>query len=102
MVKLSFFHFRVTNVKLIYEKKFHKYYYSNVREPLEIDTIPYISKNLLYKSEDCPGMLKNRGGMDAVSNRWESIRCLFRGYILLGSRDIRVQSFDHVTSSNLK
>ena len=48
MVKLSFFHFRVTNVKLRYEKKFHKYYYSNVREPLEIDTIPYISKNLLY------------------------------------------------------
>ena len=28
-------------------KKNHEYYTSNVCEPLEIDTIPYISKNLL-------------------------------------------------------
>ena len=28
-------------------KKFQKYFYLNVCEPLEIDTTPYISKNLL-------------------------------------------------------
>ena len=69
-----FFCFRVTNLKLknkkiyfelltqwgtftftlssyerkVYKwKKSHQYYSSNVHEPLEIDTIPYISKNLL-------------------------------------------------------
>ena len=30
--------------------------------------------------------------MDVVSNRCESIRSLFRGYISLGSRGIQVQS----------
>ena len=44
-------------------------------------------------------MLKSRSGMDVVSNRLETIRPLFRGYIPLGSRDIQVQNFDHVTSS---
>ena len=29
-------------------KKFLKYYSLNVREPFEIDTTPYISKNLQY------------------------------------------------------
>ena len=70
MVKLLFFHFRimnsrlknkqfnfelltrwvhfpVTNVKLINEKKSFKYYSSNVRERLEIDDTPQISKSLL-------------------------------------------------------
>ena len=46
MDELLLFYFRVTNVKLINEKN-HEYYTSNVCEPLEIDTIPYISKNLL-------------------------------------------------------
>ena len=36
-VNFYFFHFRVTNVKLINEKKSFKYYSSNVRERLEID-----------------------------------------------------------------
>ena len=40
MVALSFSHFRVTNVKLINEKKFLKYYSFNAREPLEVDTTP--------------------------------------------------------------
>ena len=41
-------------------------------------------------------------GMEVVSTRWESISSLLRDYNPLGSRDIRVQSFDHVTSSNVK
>ena len=40
MGELLFFHFRVTNVKLINEKKCLKYYSSNVRERLEIDYTP--------------------------------------------------------------
>ena len=40
MGALLFFHIGVTNVKLINEKKFLKYYSFNVREPLEIDTSP--------------------------------------------------------------
>ena len=35
---LLFSHIRVTNLKLINEKKFRKYYSFNVGEPLEIDT----------------------------------------------------------------
>ena len=30
-----------------------------------------------------PGMLKSRSGMNGVSNRWESIRSLFRGFFPL-------------------
>ena len=40
MGELFFFHFRVTNVKLINENKTFKYYSSNVRERLEIDSTP--------------------------------------------------------------
>ena len=40
MGELLFFHFRVTNVKLINEKKYFKYYSLNVRERLEIDSTP--------------------------------------------------------------
>ena len=40
MGELLFFHFQVTNVKLIHEKKSFKYYSSNVRERLEIDKTP--------------------------------------------------------------
>ena len=47
MGELLFFHFRVTKVKLINEKKSFKYYSSNVCERLEIDNTPSISKNLL-------------------------------------------------------
>ena len=46
-------------------------------------------------------MFKNSSGLDVVSNRWESIKSLFRNYIPLGSRDIQVQSFDHVTSTQI-
>ena len=53
-------------------------------------------------SSSCKGMLKITSGMEVVSNRWESIRSLFKGYIPVGSRHIWVQSFDRVTSSNLK
>ena len=38
MGALLFFHIRVTNVKLINEKKFLKHYSLNIHEPLEIDT----------------------------------------------------------------
>ena len=40
MGALLFSHFRVTNVKLINEKKFPKCCSFNAREPLEIDTTP--------------------------------------------------------------
>ena len=49
MGALLFSYFRVTNVKLINEKKFFEYYSLNVREPLEIDTATWISKNLLQQ-----------------------------------------------------
>ena len=63
-----------------------------------------ISQRTSYNSMswDCPGMLKSTSSMEVVSNRWESIRSLLRGYIPLGSRNIQVKSFDYVTSSNLK
>ena len=47
MGELLHFPFRVTNMKLINEKKSYKCYRSNVRKPLEIDIVPYIFKNLL-------------------------------------------------------
>ena len=50
----------------------------------------------------CPGILKSRSGMDVVSNRWESIISLFKGYIALGSRDIWILKFWNVTSSYLQ
>ena len=53
MGELLFFHFPVTNVKLINEKKSFKYYSSNVCERLEIDKTPSISTNLLTV---CPGV----------------------------------------------
>ena len=40
MGALLFSHFQVTNVKLIHEKKFLKYFSLHVHEPLEIDTTP--------------------------------------------------------------
>ena len=46
MVALLFSDFRVTNVKLINEKKFLKCYNPNVRDLLEIGTTSQISKNL--------------------------------------------------------
>ena len=87
MVKLWFFHFRVTNSRLKNKKvklrvtnsvvkrfisspssyqrevdkwkKFVKCYSLNVRERLEIYTTPEISENLVYSmSSGCPGMLK--------------------------------------------
>ena len=57
------------------------------------------------------GMLKSRSNMDVVSIirylSWylqyqESIRTLFKDYILLGAWDIQVESFNHLTSSYLK
>ena len=53
-------------------------------------------------SSSFTGMRKSRNGMDVISNRWESIKSLFRGSISLGSRDIHAQTFDHKTSSYLK
>ena len=49
-----------------------------------------------------PGILKSKSGMDVVSNRWESVSSFIKSYIPLDSRDIQVQSFDHVTSNYLK
>ena len=43
----AFLFSHITNMKLINEKKFLKYYSLYVGEPLEIDTTPQISKNLL-------------------------------------------------------
>ena len=47
MGEILFSHVRVTNVKLLNEKKSLKYYSFNVREALEIVTTPEISVNLL-------------------------------------------------------
>ena len=44
------------------------------------------------------GMLKSKSGMDVISN----IISLFRGYILLGFRDIQIQKFWNVTFSYLQ
>ena len=47
MGELLFVHYTVKNVKLINEKKSFKYYSSNVRERLEINHTPWISKNFM-------------------------------------------------------
>ena len=39
----------------------------------------------------CPNMLTSRSSMDII--RWESIISLFRAYIPLGSRDIKLKNF---------
>ena len=49
----------------------------------------------------CPGKLKSSSGLDVVSNRWESIRSLFKGYIPLGTRDIQIQNFNHLSDFQL-
>ena len=99
MGDLLLFHFRVTNVKLINQKNPINIS-SNVREPLEISTTPYFFQvPPTTMSWGFPGMLKCRSDKDVVSNTWEPIGFLFRDYISLGSRDIQVQSFDHMTSS---
>ena len=102
MSELLFFHFRVTNVKLINEKN-----PVNITARMSVNqwkSIP-ISRFLraFYNSMSwgCTGMIKSRNYMNVVSNRWESIRFLFRGYIVLGARDIQVQSFNNLTSSYL-
>ena len=74
MGDLLLFHFRVTNVKLINEKKSHKYYSSNVREPLEINSLFFLRTSYNSMSWDFPGKFKCRSDMDVVSNRWEPIR----------------------------
>ena len=50
----------------------------------------------------CPDMLESSSDLDVISNRSESIRSLFKGYIPLDARDIQVQSFNHLASSYLK
>ena len=104
-VNFYFFHYRVVNVDLANEKNLFKYYSSNVRKPLEIDITPllrFLRTPYDSMSWGCQGMLKSRSGIDVVSIRWESLRSLFRGYILLGARDIQVQSFNYLTSSYLQ
>ena len=83
-------------MKLINEKKSYKYYGSIVREHLEI--VPFFTfLRTCYSNSMSLGFPgKSAGGMEVVSNGWQSIRSLFRVYILLGSRDMRVQSFDHL------
>ena len=100
MGKLLFFHFRVTNVKLINEKKSFNplilHYISNVWD------LWFLTTSYNSMSWGCLGMLKSRSDLGVVSNSWESIWALFRGDIPLGARDIQVQSFNHLTSSYLK
>ena len=103
MVNLLFFHFRVTNVKLIDEKNplnITVRMFANPYKLISLLTLLKTSYNSM--SWGCPGMLKSRSDMDVVSNRWESIRSLFKGYIPHGARDIQVQCFNHLTSSYLK
>ena len=86
-------------------KKSFQIYSSNVCKPLEIDITPllrFLRTPYDSMSWGCQGMLKSRSGIDVVSKRWESLRSLFRGYILLGARDIQVQSFNYLTSSYLQ
>ena len=103
MGELLFFHFRVTNVKLVKEQ-------NPLNITVRMSVSPYKSTPLLRflrtshnsMSWGCPGMLKSMSDLDVVPNRWESIRSLFRGYIALDAWDIQSQRFNHLTSSYLK
>ena len=102
MVELLFFQFRVMNVKSINEKNpFNITVWISMNAYKSIPLLKFLRNSYNSISWGCQGMLKNRSDMDVVSNRWESIRSLFRGYIPLGARDIQVQSFNHRTSCNL-
>ena len=92
MGDLLFFHFRVTNMKLIGEKNPLNITVSmSVNLQKSIPLLRFLRTSYNRMSWDCPGMLKSRSGTDVVSNRWESIRSLFKGYISHRSRDIQDQ-----------
>ena len=69
-------------------KQCYKYYSSNVREPLEINTILCSKVGVVWMSSPTNG---NLSGLTLGATS-----------LTLGSRDVHVQSFDHVTSSHLK
>ena len=101
-VHLLYSQFWVINGKLITEKN-----YLNITVLMSVNSEKLILLprflRISYNSMSwgCPGMLKNGSGMDVVSNRWESIKSLFRGYILLGPRDIWIHKFWNMTFSYL-
>ena len=69
-------------------KQCYKYYSSNVREPLEINTILCSKVGVVWMSSPTNG---NLSGLTLGATS-----------LTLGSRDVHVQSFDHVTSSHPK
>ena len=102
MGELLFFQFRVTNVKLINEKNpFNITVWISMNAYKSIPLLKFLRTYYNSIFWGCQGMLKSRSNMDVVSNRCESIRSFFRGYIPLGATDIQVQSFSHLTSSYL-
>ena len=102
MGEILLFHFRVTSAKLINEKNpINMTVWMFVNPEKSIPFLIFLRTSYNIIPLGFPGMLNSRSDMDVVSNRWRSIRYFFRGCISLGSRDIQVQSFDHVTSYSL-
>ena len=95
MDELLFFHFRVTNVKLINEKSpLNIAVRTSVNPWKSITLLRFLRTSYNSMSWGFPGMLKSRIDLDVVSNSWESIRSFFRRCIPLGARDIQAQSFN--------
>ena len=89
MGALLFSDFRVTNVKLINEKySLNITVLMSANPQKSILLLRYLKTSYNSMSWGWPGMLKIMSCMDVISNRWESIISLFRGYIPFGSRDI--------------
>ena len=103
MGELLFLHFSVTNVKLIDEKNLLNITVRMSVNPQKlIPLLRFLRTTNNSTSWGCPGMLKSSSDLDVVSDRWESTRSLFKGYIPLDARDIQVKSSNNLTSSYLK
>ena len=103
MGALLFSHFRVKNVKLINEKismNVTVWMSVNPQKSILFHRFLRISYNSI--SWGCLSTLKNRSGMDVVSNRRESIISIFRCYTPLGCRYLSIQRFWNVTFSYLQ
>ena len=81
---LLFSHFRVTNLKLVNEKKSLNITVWMSMDPWEsVLLLRFLRTSYNNMCWGFPGMLKSRSCMDVVSNRWESIVSFFRGCIHL-------------------
>ena len=95
MGRLSVSHFRVTKVKLINEKKsLNITVWMSVSSWKSIILLTFLRTSYNSMSWGCPGILKNRSGIDVVSNRWESIMSLFTGYTPLVPETFKFKNFE--------